>query len=1218
MNKILSWSSTKISHCQLWLNSARKRGLQFTTAVLGVTLFASAAPVYAGDVLFVSDSLTDAENIPYVLSGGSTEVVHPDSSLAALGARFRPAANPAVHHDVTIFRNDYDVTGGTFGLAEGTNKILTHADLPLANFCSVFWSASGPHEPDVFGGGLGADGGLHTDTSVFTRLNSYVDAGGFVFVTGHDAVANPDDPLLTEFVGGAIAASGQTFGPSLSLPVGDNALTLGPKNIYLALPLLGGINMVDGVQEQDYLALYDSDTTVVVKDLNAGLDPPAGSWTVRHPYGLANEFINKGHVAYVANGIFLYEDLPSSPGAFLSTGEDSSWLSDPAYNGALTNFAANSCISLPFDADETPVADSQAVTTPLNTAVNITLTGSDPSTPPDPITFSVDSAPASGSLSGTAPNLTYTPNTGFSGADSFTFVVSDGTRISDPGTVDITVIPNTDPVALDDSSSTDEDTPVTINVLVNDEDVDGDTLAVTEASDPANGTTKVNTDDTITYTPKLDYYGEDTFSYTIGDGNGGSDTATVTITVNPVNDAPAALDDSYTTDEDTPLIVAAPGVLANDSDVEGDTLTVTSKTGPSHGDVTISADGSFTYTPEANFNGLDSFVYSISDGNGGSGNATVTITVNPVNDPPVASDDAYPGTEDIAFNVAAPGVLGNDSDVDGDGLTAVLLQPTVSGLLGFSPDGSFSYTPNPQFCGADTFTYQADDTSLRSNTATVTLNIACVNDVPVANDDAFSTNEDTVLNVAAAGVLANDIDIDGDTLTAMVVSGPGKGSLTLNDDGSFSYTPNANYFGGDSFTYKANDGVADSDVATVTITINAVNDPPVIQPVTPLSQTVDYSDNITDVIVMATDVDSPVLILTDSGIPASLGLVGGCVPDNTVPAGTGGICSWTLSGVVTVPESMHTVGFTVTDDRGLTDAASAAINVEAEDATATLDENNAVALQVAAEGGDSGPFSLMVVTRETLPDNAHAGAPAAGDITRAMVTIALDPVGPGSSIPGACVTTTKGTTGYGQYLETVCTFNDVPVNTYSVMAAVNGVGYYTGGDEDALTIYDPSLGFTTGGGWFYWPETDDRTNFGYTMKYGKNGRNVKGNLLLIRHTDTGKYRIKSNALEGLALGEAGTPPDTFGWASFSGKSTYIEPGWPDAVGNHEFTVYVEDLGEPGAGFDRFWLEVRDKDRNDVPEMSMDEPADVNAATINGGNIVVPHTTGGGGGKDKKK
>ena len=123
---------------------------------------------------------------------------------------------------------------------------------------------------------------------------------------------------------------------------------------------------------------------------------------------------------------------------------------------------------------------------------------------------------------------------------------------------------------------------------------------------------------------------------------------------------------------------------------------------------------------------------------------------------------------------------------------------------------------------------------------------------------------------------------------------------------------------------------------------------------------------------------------------------------------------------------------------------------------------------------------------------------------------------------------------------------------------------YEGGDSGpfSLTVYDPSLGFTTGGGWFYWPETDDRTNFGYTMKYGKNGRNVRGNLLLIRHTDTGKYRIKRNALEGLALGEGGTTPDTFGWASFSGKSTYIEPGWPDAVGNYEFTAYVEDLGEP--------------------------------------------------------
>ena len=160
-----------------------------------------------------------------------------------------------------------------------------------------------------------------------------------------------------------------------------------------------------------------------------------------------------------------------------------------------------------------------------------------------------------------------------------------------------------------------------------------------------------------------------------------------------------------------------------------------------------------------------------------------------------------------------------------------------------------------------------------------------------------------------------------------------------------------------------------------------------------------------------------------------------------------------------------------------------------------------------------------------------------------------------------------------------------------------------------MTVFDPSLGFATGGGWFYWPGTLDKTNFGLTMKYGKNGRNVQGSLLMIRHLPDGtKYRVKSNALEGLAIGDE----VVFGWASFSGKATYLQPGWDDPVGNYEFTTYLEDRDEPGMGVDRFWIEVRDKDRNVVLESSIPSNAEDNAIAINGGNVAVPHGNGGGG------
>jgi serine protease len=184
--------------------------------------------------------------------------------------------------------------------------------------------------------------------------------------------------------------------------------------------------------------------------------------------------------------------------------------------------------------------------------------------------------------------------------------------------------PNTPPLAANDSATTSEDTPVTINVLANDSDVDGDALQVTGVSDPPHGSAAVNANNTVTYTPDINYNGTDSFTYTVIDGKGGSDTANVSITINPVNDPPVALDDSATTSEDTPVTI---NVLANDSDVDGDALQVTGVSDPPHGSAAVNANNTVTYTPDINYNGTDSFTYTVIDGKGGSDTATVTITV---------------------------------------------------------------------------------------------------------------------------------------------------------------------------------------------------------------------------------------------------------------------------------------------------------------------------------------------------------------------------------------------------------------------------------------------------------------------------------------------------------------------------------------------------------------------------------------------------------------
>ncbi|MEJ2475810.1 MAG: tandem-95 repeat protein, partial [Desulfobacterales bacterium] len=200
----------------------------------------------------------------------------------------------------------------------------------------------------------------------------------------------------------------------------------------------------------------------------------------------------------------------------------------------------------------------------------------------------------------------------------------------------------------------------------------------------------------------------------------------------PVNDTPVAGVDAYTTDEDTALTVSSPGVLGNDTDIDGDALTVASGSSPSNGTLTLNADGSFTYTPNANFNGSDSFTYTVSDGNGGSDTAAVAITVKPVNDPPVAENNAATTDEDAP--VKTVNVLGNDHDVDGDTLSVSSFDSasTAGGTVAYNDDGTFTftYTPPDDFNGIDKFTYKATDGSAESNSADVTIQVYAVNDAP--------------------------------------------------------------------------------------------------------------------------------------------------------------------------------------------------------------------------------------------------------------------------------------------------------------------------------------------------------------------------------------------------------------------------------------------------------------------------------------------------------
>ena len=477
---------------------------------------------------------------------------------------------------------------------------------------------------------------------------------------------------------------------------------------------------------------------------------------------------------------------------------------------------------------------------------------------------------------------------------------------------------NSAPVANGDSYSTPEDTPLNVappGVLANDTDVDGDTLSAVLVSGPLHGLLTLNANGSFTYTPAANYNGPDAFTYNASDGlTTSASPATVSITVTPVNDAPVAANDTYSTNEDTPLNVAAPGVLANDTDVDADPLSAVLVSGPAHGTLTLNANGSFTYTPAANYNGPDSFTYNASDGSLSSNTATVSLTVVPVNDPPVAANDSYTTPEDTPLNVAAPGVLANDTDVDGDPLTASPLSAPLHGTLTLNANGSFTYTPVANYNGPDSFTYNASDGSLTS-TATVSITVTPVNDPPVATNDAYSVNENSTLTVAAPGVQTNDTDVDGDPLTSGVVIGPAHGTLTLNVNGSFTYTPTANYFGPDSFTYKDSDGTAFSAPATVNITVVSVNQPPVA-----VNDSASTNTGSATVNVLANDSDPDGDPLTITSFTQGGHGTVSCTTPN---------CTYTAAPNFSGPDSFT---YTISDGKGGTATATVSINVIAQNA----------------------------------------------------------------------------------------------------------------------------------------------------------------------------------------------------------------------------------------------------------------------------------------------
>lgn len=331
--------------------------------------------------------------------------------------------------------------------------------------------------------------------------------------------------------------------------------------------------------------------------------------------------------------------------------------------------------------------------------------------------------------------------------------------------------------------------------------------------------------------------------------------------------------DSYTLNEDSPHSVAAPGVLGNDSGRGVLTATIAAPT--AHGQLLLNPDGSFSYTPDSNFNGMDSFAYTAGNGSIESTLTTVTLTINPVNDPPLAASQNRTTAEDTPLSLVLSG-----SDLEGSALTYIIITGPTYGLLSGTPP-NLTYTPSNNFFGTDTLTFKVNDGQLDSAPATVSITIAAVNDPPVATSQIQITGEDAPLNLILSGK-----DVEGAALTYFILTSPTHGAVSGTPP-NLTYIPSNNFFGTDSFTFKANDGELDSSPATISITVSSANDPPIVSSLSDQAINEDQSTGplsffISDV---ETDVDALTLTRMSSDpelIPIANIVLGGSGTNRTV------------------------------------------------------------------------------------------------------------------------------------------------------------------------------------------------------------------------------------------------------------------------------------------------------------------------------------------------
>ncbi|MEJ2700909.1 MAG: Ig-like domain-containing protein [Sedimentisphaerales bacterium] len=477
--------------------------------------------------------------------------------------------------------------------------------------------------------------------------------------------------------------------------------------------------------------------------------------------------------------------------------------------------------------NDPPTANTESVTVAEDTPASIVLSGVDPDG--DPLAYSVVTKPSHGTLSGTEPDVTYTPNPNFNGQDEFAFKVNDGTVDSKPASVSIRITMVEDPpMAHPATVKVDEDKTSPIDLSA--DDPDGDSLTFKVVRNPSHGKLS-GTPPNLSFTPDPNFSGTDSLVFVASDAKAESEPATLLIEVTPENDPPTAYSDGLTTPEDVPVRI----VLAA-TDPDGDPLTYSIVTEPSNGSLS-GTEPNLVYTPNPEFSGQDQFTFSVSDGIADSAPVSVSIKITALEDAPTANDINVEMKEDTSTEITLTG-----HDPEGDPLTYRVTAPPRHGKLsGEAPN--LTYTPDPNFSWLDSFSFAASDGKAEGKPGVVSIVVVPTNDPPIAREDTLKTQEDTPGTI---NVLANDVELDNEVLKIARVTQGAHGSVKLNANRTLTYTPRSEFHGDDQFTYTVVDQGGEMDTATVKVVVTNVDDPPKImsQPVTTAMVSVPYVYNV--------------------------------------------------------------------------------------------------------------------------------------------------------------------------------------------------------------------------------------------------------------------------------------------------------------------------------------------------------------------------------------